>query len=130
MYRALTRHIRVTVEPSYLDRESSPAHQRWVWAYQVEIVNMGPETVQLRERVWQITDEQGRSQEVRGPGVVGEQPVLGPGERFDYTSACPLATPSGVMVGRYAMVTDAGEHFWVEIPAFSLDSPRAVRVVN
>lgn len=128
MYRATTRHIRVTVTPRYLEAESDARRPRHVWAYRIEIVNMGPETVCLRERHWEITDETGHREDVRGPGVVGEQPVLGPGERFEYTSACPLGTPSGLMVGRYAMVTEAGERFWVAIPAFSLDSaaPRSL----
>lgn len=130
MYRATTRHIRVTVEPRYLDEESRPGEGRWVWAYAVEIVNMGPETVQLRTRFWQITDEHGRTQEVRGAGVVGEQPVLSPGESFRYVSGCPLETPSGLMVGRYGMRTEEGEAFEVAVPAFSLDSPGTQRTMN
>ena len=130
MYRSITRHIQVTVHPQFLAEESRPTEGRFFWAYTVEIVNTGPQTVQLRSRAWEITDELGRREEVRGAGVVGEQPVLDPGERFEYTSGCPLSTPSGLMVGTYSMVTDAGESFEVEIPAFSLDSPYARRVVN
>ena len=130
MYRAVTRHIRITVEPRYVDTESQPDEGRYFWAYTIEIANMGPETVQLRARAWEITDETGRTQVVRGPGVVGEQPVLTPGERFVYTSGCPLTTPSGVMVGSYEMVNAEGEAFSVAIPAFSLDSPGAGRVIN
>ncbi|GLS18470.1 protein ApaG [Labrys miyagiensis] len=130
MYTRITRHIKVTVRPKYVPGESRPSDGRYFWAYTIEIVNMGPETVQLRSRAWQITDESGRREEVRGPGVIGQQPVLDPGERFEYTSGCPLGTPSGMMVGTYQMVADSGESFDVEIPAFSLDSPYAKRIVN
>jgi ApaG protein len=128
MYSQSTRSIRITVEPTYLDDQSAPDEQRFVWAYHVRIENQGPETVQLRNRHWQITDNRGQMQEVRGAGVVGEQPVLGPGESFEYTSGTPLPTPSGIMVGSYEMQTRGGDRFWVRIPAFSLDSPhQAIR---
>lgn len=123
MYTHTTRDIRITVEPYYLDDQSSPSDDHYVWAYHVKIENIGHETVQLLNRHWRITDAMGRMQEVRGAGVVGEQPVLDPGESFEYTSGTPLATPSGIMVGTYEMQTDGGERFDVEIPAFSLDSP-------
>ncbi len=124
MYRCITRHIQVTVEPRFLEHESRPGEGRFVWAYTIEIVNMGPETVQLQSRVWEITDELGRREEVRGPGVVGQQPVLEPGQSFEYTSGCPLDTPSGFMTGVYHMVAPgSGETFDVAIPTFSLDSP-------
>lgn len=123
MYSETTRSIKVTVKPFYLDDQSSPAENRYVWAYHVRIENCGGETVQLRSRYWKITDNRGQVQEVRGPGVVGEQPVLGPGEAFEYTSGTPLPTPSGIMVGTYQMQTRGGESFSVSIPAFSLDSP-------
>ena len=123
MYSETTRSIKVTVKPFYLEDQSSPAENRYVWAYHVRIEKHGPETVQLRSRHWRITDGIGRLQEVRGPGVVGEQPVLEPGASFEYTSASPLNTPSGIMVGSYQMETAAGESFAVQIPAFSLDSP-------
>jgi ApaG protein len=129
MYRKTTRDIAVTVEPVYLDDQSDPAEGYYVWAYKVRIENQGGETVQLRNRYWRITDANGRMQEVRGPGVIGEQPVLQPGESFEYTSGTPLPTPSGIMVGSYEMETAAGEAFNVAIPAFSLDSPhQAVRL--
>ena len=102
----------------------------YVWAYQVRIENQGQETVKLLNRYWHITDATGRVEEVRGPGVVGEQPVLGPGEAFEYTSGCPLQAPSGIMVGSYEMTKDDGTRFDVEIPAFSLDSPHQARQVN
>jgi ApaG protein len=123
MYSETTRSIKVTVRPFYLDQHSSPAESHYVWAYHVRIENEGGETVQLRNRHWQITDELGRLQEVRGPGVVGEQPVLQPGQSFEYTSSCPLTTPSGLMVGDYEMETPAGEKFLIRVPAFSLDTP-------
>jgi ApaG protein len=123
MYTETTRSINVTVQPFYLEDQSAPDEGRYVWAYHVRIENRGGETVQLRNRHWKITDSRGQVQEVRGPGVVGEQPVLGPGESFEYTSGTPLPTPSGIMVGSYQMETPAGESFWVQIPPFSLDSP-------
>jgi ApaG protein len=130
MYRATTRAIQVTVEPSFLETESAPAEDRYFWAYTIEIVNLGQETVQLRSRFWRITDARGRIEEVRGPGVVGKQPVLRPGETFRYTSGCPLPTPSGFMVGTFQMQTERGELFVVDIPAFSLDMPDRRRVLN
>lgn len=130
MYSSVTRAIRVTVEPIYLNEQSSPEDSHFVWAYQVKIENDGAETVQLIDRHWRITDALGRLQEVRGEGVVGEQPVLRPGEAYQYTSGTPLATPSGIMAGSYGMVTMTGERFDVEIPAFSLDSPHQDRRLN
>ena len=130
MYSETTRSIKVTVRPFYLDQHSAPDESRYVWAYHVVIANEGGETVQLRNRHWRITDALGRLQEVRGPGVVGEQPVLQPGQSFEYTSSCPLATSSGFMVGNYEMETLAGETFLIQIPAFSLDSPQETRRLN
>jgi ApaG protein len=130
MYTATTRLIRVTVEPTYLDDQSAPIDDHYVWAYRVTIQNDGTETVQLLTRHWRITDSLGRLQEVRGAGVVGEQPVLKPGEAFEYTSGTPLPTPSGIMVGSYEMTNATGERFEVEIPAFSLDSPHQARRMN
>ncbi|HLS69526.1 MAG TPA: Co2+/Mg2+ efflux protein ApaG [Kiloniellales bacterium] len=123
MYSETTRSIEVTVQPSYLEDQSSPEEQHFVWAYHVQIANHGSEKVQLLNRHWRITDGRGTTQEVQGPGVVGEQPVLPPGGSFRYTSGCPLTTPSGIMQGRYQMQKDDGERFWINIPAFSLDSP-------
>ena len=129
MYCETTQGITITVKPYFLDEESAPEKSHFVWAYHVRIENGGGETVQLRNRHWQITDNRGQMQEVRGPGVVGEQPVLAPGESFEYTSGAPLPTPSGIMVGRYEMQTRGGDRFWVRVPAFSLDSPhQAVRL--
>ncbi|WP_029008567.1 Co2+/Mg2+ efflux protein ApaG [Azospirillum halopraeferens] len=130
MYSKVTRSIRVTVNPVYLEDQSVPAENHYVWAYHVRIENEGSQTVQLRTRYWKITDGLGRVQEVRGPGVVGEQPVLEPGEAFEYTSGTPLAAPSGIMMGTYQMETEAGETFDVAIPAFSLDSPHQPMQLN
>ncbi|MDJ1158008.1 Co2+/Mg2+ efflux protein ApaG [Chelatococcus sp. SYSU_G07232] len=130
MYRAVTRGIRVTVEPQFLEEESAPADGRYFWAYTVEIANLGKETVQLKTRHWRITDGTGQLHEVRGAGVVGEEPVLAPGDTYSYTSGCPLGTPHGTMTGDYTMVTRSGETFPVEIPLFPLDSPYVKRVVH
>ena len=130
MYQSVTRNIEVTVRPEYLADRSSPATGEYFWAYTIEITNRGNETVQLRTRHWRITDGMGRKQEVRGPGVVGKQPVLGPGESFTYTSGCPLTTPDGTMEGTYVMVGANGETFEADIPAFALDSPHVKRVVH
>jgi ApaG protein len=130
MYTAVTRNIKVTVEPVFSPERSDPDEPRFFWVYQIEIANLGDRPVQLTHRHWQITDAEGRLEEVRGPGVVGEQPTLEPGRSFRYASGCPLRTPSGVMVGTYRMVTDDGEIFEVAIPAFSLDSPHDRRPMN
>ncbi|OJX70265.1 Co2+/Mg2+ efflux protein ApaG [Magnetospirillum sp. 64-120] len=123
MYSETTHGIRITVRPNYLDDQSSPDENHFVWAYHVRIENQGATTVQLKSRHWKITDAMGRLQEVQGPGVVGEQPVLKPGESFEYTSGTPLSTPSGIMAGSYQMQGPDGQVFDVTIPAFSLDSP-------
>ena len=130
MYSAVTRAIRVDVEPIYLEEQSEPANGQFVWAYRVQIGNEGAETVQLLSRYWHITDGLGRIQEVRGAGVVGEQPILNPGEAYEYTSGTPLPTPSGIMRSTYEMKTPAGDKFDIEIPAFSLDSPHQPQKLN
>lgn len=130
MYKAVTRGISVTVTPRYMPEESSPDDGRYFFAYTVEIINGSGQRVQLKSRYWKIVDGHGQMQEVRGAGVVGEQPVLGPGESYSYTSGCPLATPSGTMQGNYVMETADGETFEAEIPAFSLDIPQAKRVLH
>jgi ApaG protein len=130
MYEAVTRGIRVSVTPSYLEEESTPEENYFFWAYTVVIANEGNETVQLKSRVWRITDARGNTEEVRGPGVVGQTPVIPPGESFTYTSGCPLRTPQGIMVGSYQMTDARGELFNVAIPAFSLDSPFAARKMH
>ncbi len=130
MYQAVTRNIEVTVSPRFLPERSSGEKNYFFWAYKVEISNRGKITVQLKTRHWRITDALGRLQEVKGPGVVGEEPTLKAGENFEYTSGVPLPTPSGFMTGSYGMITMTGEHFDIEIPAFSLDSSLAERTIN
>ncbi|MFY8106588.1 MAG: Co2+/Mg2+ efflux protein ApaG [Elstera sp.] len=129
MYTATTHAITVTAQPTYLEDQSEPQDGRFVWAYHIRINNGSNRTVQLLSRTWHITDGFGRRQEVQGAGVVGEQPVLKPGQSFEYTSGTPLPTPSGIMVGTYQMEAEDGERFVIDVPAFSLDSPhQAVRL--
>jgi ApaG protein len=130
MYSAVTEDIKVTVRPEFAADRSEPSDDRYFWTYAIEIANLGHKTVQLTHRHWRITDAEGRLEEVKGPGVVGEQPTLKPGEAFRYASGCPLPTPSGIMVGQYRMVDEDGRVFAVQIPAFSLDSPYGKRVLN
>jgi ApaG protein len=130
MYRAVTRNIEVTVTPRFLTERSAPDRGQFFWAYTIDISNLGKETVQLKTRHWRITDAFGRLQEVKGPGVVGEEPVLEPGESFEYTSGVPLPTPSGFMAGSYGMITDKGESFDIDIPTFSLDCSYSDRTIN
>src|ERR1700692_2181525 len=130
MYRAVTREMLVTVGRNFLPERSSADRGQYFWSYTIVITNSGPETVQLRTRHWIITDATGRQQEVRGEGVIGEQPGLAPGERFEYTSGVPLPTASGFMTGRYQMVSESGEKFEIDVPTFSLDSPDNRRVLN
>ncbi len=130
MYRAITRNIEVVVKPRFVADRSSPENGYFFWAYTISIANKGGETVQLKTRHWRITDANGRMQEVRGAGVVGEEPVLKAGEEFEYTSGVPLQTPSGFMAGTYGMVSAAGEQFDIDVPAFSLDSIEAKRTLN
>jgi ApaG protein len=129
-YELETRSIRVAVKPAYLDDQSDPEDDRYVWSYTVTIENRGAESVKLLSRYWNIVDGTGRMQEVRGPGVVGAQPVIGPGESFQYTSGCPLETASGTMSGRYQMMSASGESFEAEIPAFLLESPYERRQIH
>ncbi|MDE2364056.1 MAG: Co2+/Mg2+ efflux protein ApaG [Hyphomicrobiales bacterium] len=130
MYKAVTHDIQVTVMPAYLPDQSDPDENRFVWSYTIEIANLGAATAQLVSRHWIITDGAGKREDVRGPGVVGEQPILRPGDAFRYTSGCPLTTPSGIMVGTYRMVDENGRAFDIDIPAFSLDSPFSRKVLN
>lgn len=129
-YERVTRGIRVSVSPTFLEDQSDPEEPRFVWAYTVRINNESDAPVQLRTRYWRITDSRGQTDIVAGDGVVGEQPVIRPGEGFEYTSGAPLATPSGLMVGAYGMETTDGEVFDVDIPAFSLDSPHELRQIH
>ena len=123
-YSKTTRGICVSVRSFYLADQSQPAEGKYMWAYRIKIENQGREAVQLLHRTWHITDQNGRTQRVHGPGVIGQQPVIEPGESFEYTSGTPLETPSGFMTGAYHMVvSDSGEKFDAAIPIFSLDSP-------
>lgn len=130
MYETTTRNICVRVNSSFVEDDSAPADSYYFWAYTVEINNRGSEAVRLRSRLWRITDSLGRTREVRGTGVVGEEPLLEPGDTFRYTSGLPLTTPSGVMLGWYQMESESGERFDVSIPVFSLDSPYEERALN
>ena len=131
MPTATTRGVEVTVRTLFLADQSDPAENTWVWAYQIRIRNVGAATVQLLRRTWRITDATGRTQLVRGEGVIGEQPILESGEAFEYTSGTPLGTPSGMMSGSYHMVeTVSGENFDAEVPAFSLDVPGQKRQLH
>ena len=130
MYRAVTRDIEVSVEPYYLEEQSDPEDSRYVWGYRIVIANHSAASVRLMHRYWNITDQNGQVDEVHGPGVIGEQPRLRPGDTYEYSSGCPLDTPSGMMFGHYQMETDDGEIFDVTIPAFSLDAPGMLRVLN
>jgi ApaG protein len=129
-YSATTRQVQVVVRPRFLPEQSNPERNLFVWTYHVRIENLGTETVQLVARHWVITDAQNRVEEVRGPGVVGEQPVLKPGESYEYDSACPLSTESGAMEGSYSMVTSDETRFEATIPTFSLHLPEATRRLN
>jgi ApaG protein len=130
MYERETRSIHVAVKPAYLDDQSDPEDRRYVWSYTVTIENRGTEPVQLISRYWNITDGAGQMKEISGPGVVGAQPVIAPGETFEYTSGCPLPTSSGLMSGRYQMQAASGEAFEAEIPAFLLESPYERRQIH
>ncbi len=130
MYERITRGVKIIVRPQYLDGQSKPEEGHFVWAYTITIENHGRETVTLRTRYWKITDANGQVQEVRGAGVVGEQPELKPGDTYSYTSGCPLKTSSGFMVGAYQMQKADGEFINVDIPAFSLDSPHEKHAIN
>ena len=130
MYEEITRNIRVLVEPSFLEDESAPDENRYIWSYRVTIENCGTAAVQLISRYWQITDALGRVREVSGPGVIGEQPNIEPGSMFQYTSGAPLETPSGFMTGSYQMRGASGESFDIAIPLFALDSPYESRQIH
>ncbi len=130
MYEKVTAGVRVIVRPEYREEQSDPAQGYYVWAYHVVIRNESPRAMTLKTRYWRVTDGRGRVQEVRGAGVVGEQPRLEPGESFEYTSGTPLATPGGFMCGAYQMELDDGSMLEIEIPTFSLDIPETRRLVH
>ena len=126
MSNTVTRGVRIVVEPRYVPDQSDPPNQSWLFAYHVTIRNEGSVTVQLRARHWVITSGEGKVEEVRGPGVVGYQPTLKPGEQFQYTSGCPLNTPVGTMHGSFQMMTEQGEVFDAMIEPFRLAVPRVL----
>ncbi len=123
MYNSITSDISVSVLPVYIDERSKPEEGMYFWAYRVVVENRSEDSVQLLSRYWHITDGNGSIEEVNGAGVVGEQPVIEPGESFEYTSGCPLDTPSGIMVGHYIMQKSDESTIKIAIPAFSLDWP-------
>jgi|TARA_R100001163_G_C5049930_1_gene186820 ApaG protein len=129
-YESITENIKVAVQPTFLDNQSSPTDNHFVWAYTVHIVNLSAQPVRLINRYWRITNANGHTEEVRGPGVVGEQPLISPGESYEYTSGAPLSTPSGIMSGHYEMQSANGGLFRINIPAFSLDSPHQAIHLN
>jgi ApaG protein len=130
MYRTITHDIQITATPVFASDRSDPALNRYFWTYTIEIANRGAVQVQLLERIWRITDANGRVETVQGPGVVGETPIIEPGASFSYTSGCGLTTASGMMSGAYRMTDANGHAFDAEIPAFSLDSPMERRILN
>ena len=130
MYTKITHHISVSVDPVFLEDQSLPLENHYIWAYRIWIENQGSETVQLLSRTWRITDAKGAIHEVKGEGVVGEKPWIAPGTTYHYTSGTPLSTPSGMMEGVYHMKTQSGDSFDVIIPAFSLDSVYETAVVH
>ncbi len=131
MFIQTTRLIKITALPHFLEDQSDIAEGHFVWAYTIQIENQGDETVQLLNRRWHITDAEGQEQHVEGPGVVGEQPLLKPGQSYQYTSGTVLQTSSGIMCGSYEMENqETGEHFDVVIPTFSLDSPGQIARAN
>lgn len=123
---AVTNNVRVEVDSRYAPEQSEPLQSSWMFHYTIRITNEGSARVQLLSRHWVITDATGHTEEVRGPGVINEQPVLGPGESFQYTSRCPLKTPTGVMRGTYQMIAADGGLFDVEIAPFALHEPYTV----
>ena len=129
-YEQVTNGIRIRVTPEFSDEQSTPDENYFFWVYTIEIANESEQTVHLKSRIWRITDARGKTDEVRGPGVVGQTPVIPPGQSFTYSSGCPLSTPSGIMVGSYQMADEDGRLFDVAIPPFSLDSPYAARSLN
>lgn len=130
MYEAVTQNIKISVQTQFIKDQSNPDEGYYVWAYHITIANKGGETVQLISRHWKITDGLGRLQEVKGDGVVGEQPILHPGQKYSYSSGTPLATASGFMQGSYFMRRKDGSGFEAEVPGFSLDSPYSKSVLH
>ena len=129
-YEVISNDILISARSIYLEDQSAPADNTYVWAYHIAIHNLGRSTVQLRARTWHIVDSNGHNQQVHGPGVVGELPFIKPNETFEYTSGASLTSPSGVMSGFFHMISASGEPFDVTIPSFSLDSPHQFVIYN
>ena len=130
MYKAITRKIEVIAEPFYIESQSDPEDDRYVWGYNISITNYSNEVVQLLRRYWHITDENGLIDEVEGPGVLGIEPILSVNETYQYTSGCPLETPSGIMMGHYLFKNMSNDQFKIDIPTFSLDIPNRKRLLH
>ncbi|MCK5554776.1 MAG: Co2+/Mg2+ efflux protein ApaG [Alphaproteobacteria bacterium] len=130
MYISTTKKVTVSVEPTYLSQESTPDQNIYVWAYKIRIENNGLNSLKLKTRHWKITDAYGRVQEVHGSGVLGEEPILKPGDSFEYTSGTPLSTPNGIMTGTYAMQLTDGTMMDIAIPVFSLHTPEMIKMLN
>ena len=129
-FEAVTNGIRVAVQSYFLDDQSEPMDNQYVWAYRIKIINESEKSVQLLTRQWTIINGEGLTKEVKGEGVIGEQPIILPGQHYVYTSGTPLATATGFMRGQYEMQDEDGDHFFIEIPNFSLDSPYYALNVN
>jgi ApaG protein len=124
MFEATTSDIRIEVEPTFIEAQSNPQQSYYFFSYRIRIRNGGSKRIQLISRHWIITDGFGQVEEVTGPGVIGQQPTLKPGDTFEYSSFCPLSTPTGSMQGKYLMVTEKGDQLEVQIPLFVLSEPR------
>ncbi len=130
MFKETTHGVTVTVMPVYIDERSNPQNSEYFWAYRVAIENNSGNTLQLLRRYWYITDSNGRIDEVRGDGVIGEQPFIENGQEYSYSSGCPLTAPSGIMVGHYTMQNEEGSELEIAVPAFALDLPDLSPVIN
>ena len=129
-YTEVTKNIRVSVKTNFLSDQSDTENSLWVWSYHILIENNGNNKVQLIDRYWKITDATGIIKEVKGSGVIGEQPTIKPGEFFEYTSGTPLNKSSGFMSGNYRMINENNESFFIDVPVFSLDIPSVKKILN
>ena len=129
-YTEVTKNIRVSVKTNFLPDQSDTENNLWVWSYHILIENNGNDKVQLIDRYWKITDATGIIKEVKGSGVIGEQPTIKPGEFFEYTSGTPLNKSSGFMSGNYRMINENNESFFIDVPVFSLDIPSVQKILN
>ena len=129
-YTEVTKNIRVSVKTNFLSDQSDTENSLWVWSYHILIENNGNDKIQLIDRYWKITDATGIIKEVKGSGVIGEQPTIKPGEFFEYTSGTPLNKSSGFMSGNYRMINEKNESFFIDVPVFSLDIPSVKKILN